>query len=231
MYGGPIPDALTVLARTLASLHDEDGRVAVPGLASGSADPLDLTGEELRGYAGVRPGVRLIGEGSLTERLWSKPALSVLGIDAPRIAEASNQLVPSARAKVSLRIAPGDDPGRAMDALVKHIEANVPWGAEVRVTPGGAGAPYRIVPTGPAFDAFRRACADSWGRAPVDMGAGGSIPFVAAFADAYPEAAILLTGVEDPEGNAHAENESLHLEEFERVCTAEALFLGYFSES
>ena len=230
MYGGPIPDALTVLARTLASLHDEDGGVAVPGLEASDAEPLDLTDEELRRYAGVRPGVRLIGEGTLTERLWTRPAISVLGIDGPRIAEASNQLVPSARAKVSLRIAPGDDPGRAMDALVRHIETSVPWGADVRVTPGGSGAPYRIDPTGPAFDAFRRACSDSWGRPPVDMGAGGSIPFVAAFAAAYPDAAILLTGVEDPEGNAHSENESLHLEEFERVCTAEALFLGYLAE-
>jgi cysteinylglycine-S-conjugate dipeptidase len=229
MYGGPIPDAITVLARTLAALHDADGNVAVPGLAAGPADPLDLTEEELRGYAGVRPGMRMIGEGNLTERLWTRPALSVLGVDAPRIAEASNQLVPSARAKVSLRIAPGDDPGRAMEALTRHIEASVPWGAEVRITPGGAGAPFRVDAAGPAFDAFRRACADAWGRPPVDMGAGGSIPFVAAFAETYPDAAILLTGVEDPEGNAHSENESLHLDEFRKVCTAETLFLGYLA--
>src|SRR6266508_787278 len=128
MYGGPIPDALSALAKVLATLHDDEGRVAVPGLASGPSDPLDLTEEEFRGYAGVRPGVRLIGEGGLTERLWTRPSISVLGVDAPGITEATNQLVPSARAKVSLRLAPGDDPARAMEALTKHLEANAPWG-------------------------------------------------------------------------------------------------------
>ncbi|HEX9313140.1 MAG TPA: dipeptidase [Actinomycetota bacterium] len=231
MYGGPIPDALSALARVLASLHDDEGRVAVPGLASGPSDPLDLTEEEFRRYAGVRPGVRLIGEGGLTERLWTRPSISVLGVDAPRINEATNQLVPSARAKVSLRLAPGDDPVRAMEALTKHLEANAPWGTELQVFPGGAGAPYRVDPRGPAFDAFRKACEGAWGRAPVDVGAGGSIPFVAALAGAYPDAAFLLTGVEDPEGNAHSEDESLHLEEFERACLAEALFLGYLGGS
>src|SRR5438105_9872772 len=98
-YGGVVPDALTTLCRTLATLHDEAGRVAIPGLASGSADPLDLTEAELREWAGVRPGVELIGEGTLTERMWTRPAISVLGIDAPPTQEASNQLVPMARAK------------------------------------------------------------------------------------------------------------------------------------
>jgi acetylornithine deacetylase/succinyl-diaminopimelate desuccinylase-like protein len=227
MYGGPIPDALTSLSRVLASLHDDRGNVAVPGLASGPSDPLDLTDEELRGYAGVRPGVELIGEGSLTDRLWTRPSISVLGIDAPRIQEATNQLVPSARAKVSLRLAPGDDPGQAMDSLAKHLEASAPWGAEVHVHRGGEGRPYAIDARGPAFDAFRQACSDAWGVAPVDIGAGGSIPFVAALAEAFPQAALLLTGVEDPEGNAHSENESLHLEEFRKACLAEALFFGY----
>lgn len=229
-FGGPIPDALIVLARLLASLHDDEGRVAVAGLTGESADPLDLTEEELRGYAGVRPGVALIGEGGLTERLWMRPAISVLGVDAPRIAEASNQLVPAARAKVSMRIAPGEDAGRALEALVAHLESHAPWGAEVRVTEGGSGAPYRVDAHGPAYEAYRRACADAWGSPVVDMGSGGSIPFVAAFADAYPDAAILLTGVEDPESNAHSENESLHLEEFRRAIEAEARFLGYLSE-
>jgi acetylornithine deacetylase/succinyl-diaminopimelate desuccinylase-like protein len=231
MYGGPIPDALTALARLLASLHDERGSVAVQGLATGPSDPLDLTEEELRSYAGVRPGVRLIGEGSLTERLWTRPSISILGIDAPRIHEATNQLVPSASAKVSMRLAPGDDPRAALEALADHLQANAPWGAEVNVHHGGEGEPYRIDARGPVFEAYRRACTDAWGVAPVDTGVGGSIPFVAALARAYPNAALLLTGVEDPEGNAHSENESLHLEEFENVCLAETLFLGYLAES
>jgi acetylornithine deacetylase/succinyl-diaminopimelate desuccinylase-like protein len=227
MYGGPIPDALSALSRLLASLHDEQGRVAVPGLVSEESDPLDLTEEELRRYAGVRPGVRLIGEGTLTGRLWTKPSISVLGIDAPSVRDSSNQLVPSARAKVSLRLAPGDDPAAAMDALAAHVESNAPWGAEVTVHRGASGNPYRIDASGPMYDAIRTSFSEAWGRPPVDMGSGGSIPFVAAFGAAYPKAAIMLTGVEDPEGNAHSENESVVLEELERACLAEALFLGH----
>jgi acetylornithine deacetylase/succinyl-diaminopimelate desuccinylase-like protein len=231
MYGGPIPDALTALSRLLASLHDDDGRVAVPGLVAGESDPLDLTEEELRHYAGVRPSVRLTGDGTLTGRLWTKPSVSVLGIDAPSVRDASNKLVPSARAKVSLRLAPGDHPAAAMDALASHLEANAPWGAEVFVHRGASGLPYRIDASGPMYDAVRASFGEAWGRAPVDIGAGGSIPFVAAFAAAYPTAAIMLTGVEDPEGNAHSENESVVLEELERACLAEALFLGHAAEA
>jgi acetylornithine deacetylase/succinyl-diaminopimelate desuccinylase-like protein len=228
-YGGPIPDALTVLSRTLASLHDERGAVAIPGLASGPADPLDLTEDELRRWAGVRPGVQLTGDGSLTERMWSRPAVSVLGIDAPRTPEASNQLVPFARAKVSLRIPPGQDPEEAMDALVKHLESNVPWGAEVEIIRESSGAPYQLKSQGPAYDAMRRAMTEAFGKAPVDMGAGGSIPFVAEFAKRFPQAALLLTGAGDPYSNAHSEDESVDLADLERSCLAEALFLGYLA--
>jgi acetylornithine deacetylase/succinyl-diaminopimelate desuccinylase-like protein len=230
-YGGAIPDALTALCRTLATLHDEKGNVAIPGLATGPADPLDLTEEELRAWAGVRPGVELIGEGSLTERLWTRPSISVLGIDAPRTPEASNQLVPFARAKVSMRIPPGQDAAEAMDALVKHIESNVPWGAEVNVVREGAGYPYTLSGDGPAYDAMRRAMSEAFGRAPVDMGAGGSIPFVAEFADRFPDATLMLTGAGDPMCNAHSENESLDLADLEKSCLTEALFLGYLGGS
>ncbi len=228
-YGGAIPDALTVLCRTMASLHDERGNVAVPGLVSRDAEPLDLTEEELRGWAGVRPGVQLIGEGSLTGRMWMKPAISVLGVDAPRTPEASNQLVPMARAKVSMRIPPGQDPDAARDSLVKHIEANVPWGADVKITPEGNGSPYELKADGPAYDAMRRAFAEAFGRETVIMGAGGSIPFLAAFAETFPRAALLLTGAMDPRSNAHSEDESLDLGDLEKTALAEALFLGYLA--
>ena len=226
-YGGPIPDALTVLTRTLATLHDEKGNVAIGGLVAGSADPLDLTEKELRGWAGVRPHVQMIGEGSLTARMWTKPAISILGIDAPRVFEASNQLVPVARAKVSMRIPPGQDPEAARGALVKHLEASVPWGADVTVTPEAHGSPYESKAEGPAFGAMRRAMREAFGRDPVDMGAGGSIPFVAAFAETFPDAALLLTGAMDPMSNAHSEDESLDLADLEKSALAEALFLGY----
>ena len=226
IYGGPIPDALTALARILATLHDDHGNVAIEGLVAGAADPLDLTDEELRRHAGVRPSVRLIGEGGLTERLWSRPAVSVLGVDAPSIRDATNQLVPSARAKVSLRLAPGDDPRRALAALRAHLERAAPWGAEVRVEDGGKGWPFKAVAAGPVAEALRRAFEQAWGQPPVDIGVGGSIPFVAAFQELFPEATLLLTGVADPSSNAHSENESLDLGELERGCLAETLFLG-----
>ena len=229
MYGGPFPDALTALTRVLATLHDEKGNVAIPGLASTDTDPLDLTEVELREQTGALEGVQAIGEGALTERLWTRPSVSVLGIDAPRVADAANILVPVARAKVSLRIAPGDDPDKAMEALVEHLESSPPWGAQVRVHRGAGAWPIAVDATGPVFDAARRAFREAWGTDAVDIGAGGTIPFVKAFADAYPDAAILLTGVEDPDGRAHGANESLLLEDFRKVCLAEALLLEYLA--
>ncbi|HVL89298.1 MAG TPA: dipeptidase [Actinomycetota bacterium] len=228
MYGGPIPDALTCLARLLSTLHDPDGNVAVGTRVHGSADPLDLTEDELRAQAGVADGVRMIGGGALTERLWARPAISVLGIDAPTVQAASNQLVPVARAKISMRIAPGDDPSQALDELVAHLERNAPWGAKVTVRRGSTGRPYALKADGPIYEAARQAMTEAWdGKKPVHMGVGGSIPLVAAFADRYPDAAILLTGVEDPDTRAHGENESLHLGEFARAIRAETLLLEH----
>jgi acetylornithine deacetylase/succinyl-diaminopimelate desuccinylase-like protein len=225
VYGGPVPDALTVLSRLLATLHDERGDVAVAGLARGAADPLDLTDDRLRKEAGVLEGVELIGSGSLTSRLWRGPALSVVGIDAPRVDGAAMVLVPSARARLALRIAPGDDAAAARDALVTHLEAHAPWGAQVRVTAGRTVSPYAARTSGPAYAAAREAFATAWGVTPVEIGVGGSIGFLAPFAEAFPEAEVLITGVEDPDTRAHAANESLHLADFERACLAEALLL------
>ena len=225
MYGGPFPDALTAMARILATLHDEDGNVAIEGLTSSPTDPLDLTEEEIREQAGAVDGLRTIGRGALTERLWTRPAVSVLGIDAPRVREAANILVPMARAKVSLRLPPGQEPGPAMEALVRHLDSNAPWGVKVTVTPGASAWPFEVRADGPVFDAARSAFREAWEREPVDIGAGGTIPFVKAFADAFPDAAILLSGVEDPDGRAHGADESLLLDDFRKTCLAQALLL------
>jgi cysteinylglycine-S-conjugate dipeptidase len=225
VYGGPVPDALTALARLLATLHDERGDVAVPGLVREPAEPLDLAEDRFREEAGVLDGVRLLGTGSLTSRLWSGPALSVVGIDAPPVDRAGMVLVPSARAKVALRIGPGDDVAAARAALVTHLEAHAPWGARVRVTAGEPVAPFRARTSGPAYAAARAAFADAWGTAPVEIGVGGSIGFLAPFVQAFPDAEVLITGVEDPDTRAHAPDESLHLADFERACLAEALLL------
>ena len=223
MFGGVVPDALTTLARVLAGLHDERGNVAVPDLVTGEAVALDLTEEEARSQSGVLDGVELIGEGSLTTRLWMKPAISVLAIDAPPVNEAINQLVPVARAKVSMRIAPDQDPELAMEALVAHISEQPAWGAEVTVTPLESGEGFALSSEDPRVMAFRDAFASAWGHEAVEMGVGGGIPFVAAFSDKYPDAAILLTGVADPTSRAHGPDESLDLGELRRGMLAEAI--------
>ncbi len=226
LYGGPVPDALTALCRLLATLHDDRGDVAVAGLARGTAQPLGLTEERLRADAGLLDGVRLIGTGRLTERLWTHPAITVIGIDAPPVQVASNTLVPVARAKVSMRVAPGDDAATARAALAAHLESHAPWGVHVTVESGGTVAPFRARAGGPAYRAARAALAEAWGAPAVDIGVGGSLQFVTAFAEFAPDAEILITGVEDPGTRAHGANESLHLAVFERACLAEALLLG-----
>jgi acetylornithine deacetylase/succinyl-diaminopimelate desuccinylase-like protein len=225
MFGGAAPDALTALSRLLATLHDDRGKVAIAGLLSGDAPPLDLTEEELRNQAGIETGVELIGEGSLTSRLWTQPAVAVVGIDAPTIAGSITQLVPVARAKISVRISPNDDPDRAMDALQSHLESHAPWGARVTVTRGAQGEAFALETEGPATEAFREAFRHAWGTEGVSMGVGGSIPFVAAFNDAFPDAHILLTGVVDPAAGLHAPDESVHLDELRRAALAETIAL------
>ncbi|NJC70814.1 dipeptidase [Planosporangium thailandense] len=227
MYGGAVPDALTTLSRLLATLHDDNGDVAVAGLVRGSAAPLDYPEDRFRQEAGLLARVELIGTGRIVERLWAKPALSVLGIDAPSTGEAPNALVPVAKAKLSVRIAPGDNWKSAYEALVAHLERHAPWGAKVTVTLEQGGEPCVVGTSGPAYDAARAAYAAAWdGVAPVDMGIGGSIPFIATFQELFPGAEVLVVGVEDPDSRAHGPNESLHLGEFARGCLAEALLLA-----
>ncbi len=227
MWGGVIPDAVTTMMRLLATLHDDEGNVAVEGLHSGPAADVEYPMDRLRSESGLAEGVQLIGSGSVVERLWTKPAIATIGFDATRTADASNTLIPSVKVKLSVRLAPGDDAKRAMGVLREHLEAHVPWGAQLTFTPGEIGQPTQIDATGPAYDAARAAFREAWdGVEPVDMGVGGSIPFIAAFNEAFPDAAVLVTGVEDPDTRAHGANEGLHLLEFERVCLAEALLLN-----
>jgi len=225
LFGGAFPDALMALARVLASLHDDNGRPAVAGLVSHNEGGLALDEAELRVQAGAPAETALIGDGPLTSRTWSQPAISVLAIDAPPIAEAINQLLPVARAKISVRLAPGDEPERAMRALVAHLEAQRPWGAQVSVSPGASAQPVALDTDGPAYDAFRAGFAEAWGRDAVEIGIGGSIPFVGAFQAASPGAAILLTGAGDPTSRIHGPDESQDLGDLERACLAEAIAL------
>ena len=223
MFGGAVPDAITALVRLLATLHDDAGNVTLTGLNEGVAADLDFSEERLREESGLLDGVSTIGSGSLLSRIWTKPSITTIGIDAPSVATSSNTLVPSAAAKLSMRLAPDQDDLAAFEILKAHLLEHAPWGAKVEVTLDDRGLGFAADAQGPVYDQARAAFADAWGVQPVDIGVGGSIPFVAAFAEKFPDAAILVTGVEDPDTRAHGANESLHLEEFERVCLAEAV--------
>jgi acetylornithine deacetylase/succinyl-diaminopimelate desuccinylase-like protein len=231
MWGGIVPDAIMALTRLLSTLWTADGSAAVQGLVTSDAADVDYPEERLRAESGAAPGTSWIGTGSAVERLWTKPAITVTGLDAPKVAGASNTLVPVARARVTVRLAPGDSSANAVARLTEHLERNVPWGAELTAAVVDSGEPTVLPAAGPAYAAARAALAEAWeGVPPVDMGSGGSIPFIAEFQETFPGASILVTGVEDPDTRAHGPNEGLHLPEFERAVLGEALLLRRLGE-
>lgn len=224
-FGGVVPDALTALCRLLATLHDERGNVAVAGLTSDPDPVVDYDEDRLRDETGLLDGVQWIGDGPATARMWTRPAASVLAIDATPVQDASNTLIPTARAKVSLRLAPGQDADAAEAALRDHLLANAPWGARVEVEAGQNGAGSVISLDDDRARAALDAFAEAFGVAPVEIGVGGSIPIVAEFADRNPGALVLVTAVTDPTSHMHGIDESLDLGDFAKAALAEALFL------
>jgi acetylornithine deacetylase/succinyl-diaminopimelate desuccinylase-like protein len=226
VFGGPVPDALTALCRLLATLHDEHGDVAVAGLHRSPSSAPEPDPAVFRADAGLLEGVELVGTGTVPERLWHAPALAVLGMDAPATDQASNVLLPRARAKLSLRLAPGEDEHVALKALSDHLVAHAVWGSVVEVTAGSTAGPFALEATGDVYDVAREAFAEAYGHAAVEAGIGGSIPFIAEFARAYPGATVLVTGVGDPSSRWHGIDESLDLAMWERACLAEALLLS-----
>lgn len=222
-FGGVFPDALISLSRLLASLHDDDGNVAIEGLMSGDTDGLEISSEMARQMSGAVDGVSEIGSGSIPSRLWTKPSVSVLAIDAPPVAEAINQLVPVARAKVSLRIAPGENSRDALAKLKHHLVANAPWGVEVKFLHEESGDASTLDTDNYAVDAWEAAFLEAFGKETVYMGAGGSIPFIATFAELFPDAPILVTGCGDPTSAVHAPNESQDIGDLEKSTLAEAI--------
>ncbi len=225
-FGGIVPDALTALCRLLATLHDEAGNVAIEGLVSGPGPDLDYPEDRLLEETGLLEGVSQTGDGSVVERMWFKPSASVLAIDATPVAKASNTLIPSARAKVSVRLAPGQDPAAAAKALEEHLRSHAPWGARVEIDSEQAGAPSRITLDGPRAEAARAAFREAFGVEAVEIGCGGSIPIVAEFADRNPEALVLVTAVTDPNSRMHGIDESLDLGDFAKAALAETLLLN-----
>lgn len=230
MYGGPILDAPTVLARLIATLHDDSGAVAITGLEPEHSTDLEYPEEDFRQDSSAVPGLELAGDGSLADRLWNRPALSIIGTDIPSIEMSSNTLLPTARAKFSLRLGPGQDPQAAFKALKSHVESQNLGGAEVFIEAGEFGQPFLTDVSDPAAQQMLRALEAAWGTAPVEVGMGGSIPFTADLREVFPDASILITGVEDPDSRAHSANESLHLGEFKKAIVAEAVFLAELAQ-
>lgn len=226
MFGGPLLDAPTILARLISTFHDEQGSVAIKGLHASDNATVDYAEDVFRADAGVLDGVRLAGTGSITSRLWNKPALSVIGMDVPTVELSSNTLLPTARAKISLRLAPGQDPASALTALEDHVLANAPFGAQAIFVRGEAGQPFATDTSAPAAQAALWAMGKAWGVPAVETGMGGSIPFIADLLECFPDAQILVTGVEDPDSRAHSANESLHLGDFANAIVSQALLLA-----
>ncbi|MEU9048320.1 MULTISPECIES: dipeptidase [unclassified Kitasatospora] len=230
-FGGAAPDALQSLVRILASLHDENGDVSVAGLNTDQTwEGVQYPEEQFRADAKVLDGVALTGTGSIGDRLWARPAVTVLGIDAPPVIGATSSVQAAAKALISVRVPPGMDASAAQDALVAHLEAKVPLGARLTVRRQGSGAPFRADTSGPAYEAMGEAMAEAFGTGMVASGQGGSIPLCNTLRTLYPQAEIVLIGVEEPTAQIHAVNESLDPQELERMALTEALFLRRYAE-
>jgi len=230
MSGGPAPDALIALTRMIATLHDADGTVAVKGLDVIEYDGAPYDEAAFRKDAGVLPGVDLIGAGSIADRLYGRPSINVIGIDAPLVDGAANALIPKARARVSVRLAPSQNPAEAQGVVAKHLEAAAPWHVKVKVTPRTVGEGFLAKTDGPAYAAATDAMAAAFQKDVVHYGEGGSIPLVAGFLEAQPTAEMILWGCLEPQCKVHAPNESVDLAEVEHCVLAEALFIAGMAE-
>lgn len=226
MYGGAAPDALAALIHLLGTLRDEHGNTVVDGLdCTATWDGVPYPEDRFRADAGVLDGVSLPTSGTVADAVWARPALTVLGIDAPPMVGSAAAVVPRASARLNLRVPPGIDARTAQDALVAHLEAHVPWGAHLRIDRDVLGEPFRAATDGPGYAALRAALETAYGREVGTAGQGGSIPLCTALHRAVPRAEIALIGVEEPRCVIHAPNESVDPTEIENLAVAEALLL------
>lgn len=232
MFGGPAPDPAAGLFAVLASLHDADGNTTVDGLANdGTWAGGGYDADQFRADAGVLEGVDLVGSGSVADMLWSRYDATVIGIDMPSTADSVAAIQPSVRARISLRIPPGGNSGTAREKLIAHLESRLPWNLRFSAEEVASGEPFAGVLSGPAFEAFRSGLERAYGRPVTTIGQGVSIPICNVFQREFPQAEILLFGVEDPRCLMHAPNESVDPSEIERIALAEALFLCEFARA
>ncbi|WP_336646200.1 dipeptidase [Microbacterium sp. USHLN186] len=226
MFGGAVPDAMMAAVTLLATLWDADGAVAVEGMTQRDAATPPYDEQTLRAETGLLDGVSPIGRDDIYGRIWNRPAITLIGIDATSVDAASNTLLPEVRVVLSARVAPGQSSAEAYAALERHLRAHAPFGAQLTFSDVDLGDGFLVDPSGWALELTRDAMADGYGVAPVDLGIGGSIPFIADLVREFPHAQILVTGVEDPHSRAHSPNESLHLDTFRNAVRTEALLLA-----
>jgi acetylornithine deacetylase/succinyl-diaminopimelate desuccinylase-like protein len=228
-YGGAAPDALLALLCAIASLQDEHGDVAVAGLRRNEWDGPQQSEEQFRELSEVLEGMPLIGTGGLGSRIWSGPAITVIGIDVPSVDGAVNAVSPYARAVLNVRVHPAQDAVEAQEAVMRHVREVRPFGIELDVQPGPTGNGFSAVTTGPAYQAARSAWSRAWGADVMMAGSGGSIPIVSALAGALPDAEALLVGTTDGYANIHGPNERVLLDEFEKAIVAETKFFREYA--
>jgi len=228
-FGGAAPDSLIALLHAIAALQDEHGDVIVPGLRREPWTGAEYSDEEFRDLAEIEAGAPFFGTGGLGERIWTGPAVTVTGLDALPVDKAVNAVVPHARAKVSLRVHPEQDPLEAQDALVTYLENLHPFGLSLTVEKLETGQGFAAVTSGPAYQAASHALASAWGSETVSFASGGSIPLVSALQAAAPDSEMLLLGTTDGFANIHAPNERVMLDEFEKAVVAEAEFFRLYA--
>ncbi|MFC6238074.1 M20/M25/M40 family metallo-hydrolase [Longivirga aurantiaca] len=230
-FGGAAPDALLALLRGLATLHDDAGDVAVEGLRRVEWDGGGPDEEEFRALAGLADGMDLVGTGTLGSRVWSGPAITVIGMDTPTVAGSLNAVQDYARAKLNVRVHPAQDPAEAQRLVVEHLERAMPFGVQLTVTPTEIGQGYSANTDSAVYDKAKAAWSQAWDAPIVLAGQGGSIPVVSSLHDAAPEADVLLVGVADGYSGIHAPNERVVLDELERTVVAMADLLGRLGAS
>ncbi|WP_414653079.1 M20/M25/M40 family metallo-hydrolase [Gaiella sp.] len=223
-YGGAAPDALVVLLRALASLHDEHGDLAVEGLRREEWSGESYTDEEFRALAEIEPGLPIVGTGSVGSRIWTGPSITVLGIDCPAVEGAAAAVQSHARASLNVRVHPQQSAKEAQEAVMRHLQEQRPFGVALEVAAGATGDGFRAGSSGAAWEAMAHAMEQAWGKPVVEIATGGAIPLVKAMSEGVPDAAIFVFGCTDSFANIHGPDERLLVDEWEKAVFAETLF-------
>jgi acetylornithine deacetylase/succinyl-diaminopimelate desuccinylase-like protein len=230
-YGGAVVNPAMALARILATFHDADGRVAIPGFHDQVRPWPERVLQQMRAlpfsddaFLHEVGAPALGGEAgySTLERIWTRPTCEVNGLLSGYTGEGAKTVLPAkAMAKVSCRLVPDQDPREIERLMMAHVARMAPAGVRATVTALHGGRPWRAELDGPLFDAARVALAAAFGREPVIVGEGGSIPVVGDF-ERILESPVLLIGFGLPGENAHAPNEWMSVENFDRGMRAVA---------